>query len=420
MAATAATGVASAPMTDSRSPLRPSALLGALLGVLAASGCSSPAPTSAPAPSPPPADAAVAVAPSCAASARTEVTFDVDPQGPDGQIHAYAVQAADGFFVVYNRPSATGKGNFEVFATRLSCAGDVQVPPTKVSDSADNEIDPSAVWDGARLVVVWSADTGKTPANLELRTRTLGLDGVPLGPVQRLGLTRAGRPHTGNAWMPSLAVGTTGGAWLVGAWGHDDAPAFQVFAQRLQATGAPSGEGLDLALDASVTQSAPSVSVDAAGRRWVAWAQEPNVGAAGPSAWVAGEGGKAEELVVAGGVPTIASGASGTWLAARGAVVELGVGRKVTLPANLSQPAIAVDAGGAVVVAYTAAAARSPLAAVRVTSAGEVRTPVDLGVADAAAYPLHLEPVGDKLSLLAFQVGAGAKLRAKARLLRVE
>jgi hypothetical protein len=45
---------------------------------------------------------------------------------------------------------------------------------------------------------------------------------------------------------------------------------------------------------------------------------------------------------------------------------------------------------------------------------------VELGVGDAAAYPLHLEPVADKLFVLAFQVGAGSKIRAKARLLRVE
>jgi hypothetical protein len=401
--------------------LRSWSCVAAVVGALSAAACSDA--TSPVAPPPPvatPEDAAAA--PTCASTARTDAAFDVDPGGPDGQIHAYAVRAAEGFFVVYNRPSASGKGNFEVFVTRLSCAGDVLVPPTKVSDSADNEIDPSAVWDGQRLLVVWSADTGKAPANLELRARALGLDGKAEGPVRRLSLTRAGRPHSGNAWMPALGVGASG-AWLAGAWGHDDAPAFQVFAQRLDASGAPSGEAVDLALNAAVTQSAPSVAIDASGRRWVAWAEEPNqvdAGAAGASAWVSPEGGRGEELVAGGGAPSLASGASGTWLAARGAVVELGSRRRATLPANLSQPAIAVDAAGAAVVAYTGAASRVPLAVVRVTSSGAPTAPVELGVADAAPYPLHLEPVADKLFLLAFQVGAGSKIRAKARLLRVE
>ncbi|HQY65081.1 MAG: hypothetical protein IPF92_21795 [Myxococcales bacterium] len=386
----------------------------ALAVALSAVACSEATPPVAPSPL-----AAPDVALTCASSARTDAAFDVDPAGPDGQIHAYAVRAGEGMFVVYNRPSASGKGNFEVYVTRLSCAGDVLVPPTKVSDSADNEIDPAAAWDGQRLLVVWSADTGKAPANLELRARALGLDGKAEGPVRTLSLSRAGRPHSGNVWMPALGAGQAG-PWLAGAWGHDAAPAFQVFAQRLDASGAPSGEAMDLALNAAVTQSAPSVAVDASGRRWVAWAEEPNAGAAAPSAWVAAEGSRGEEVIAGGGAPSLASGASGTWLAARGAVLELGARQRATLPANLSQPALAVDAAGAVVVAYTGAAGRVPLAVVRVTSGGAVSAPAELGVADAAPYPLHLEPVADGLFLLAFQVGAGSKIRAKARLLRVE
>jgi hypothetical protein len=357
---------------------------------------------------------------SCVGSATLDTTFDVDPEGPDGQVHAYVEPTEDGFFVVYNRPSPSGKkGNFAVYVARFGCDGKPVFAPTAVSDGMDNEIDPSCVWDGSRLVVVWSADTGKSPSNLELRTRVVGGDGKALGAITTLGLSRQGKPNTGNAWMPNVARGSSG-VWLTGAWGVEGAPAFQVLAQALDEKGATKGEAIDVAFNAKVTQSQPVVAVDAAGKRWVAWAEEPNEGQSVASAWVRGESGEAREVVPGGGNPSIASGPSGTWVAAKGAAVDLGTGKTVALPASLSQPAIAADDDGALVVGYGGATARAALRAVRIGRDGAAQGERDLGASQAAAYPLRLATVGRGLFVLAYQEGAGAAIRAKARFVSAE
>jgi hypothetical protein len=357
---------------------------------------------------------------SCVGSATLDTAFDVDPEGPDGQVHAYAEPTSDGFFVVYNRPHPSGKkGNFAVYVARFSCDGKPVFAPTAVSEGQDNEIDPSAVWDGSRLTIVWSADTGKSPSNLELRTRVVGGDGKPLGAITTLGLSRQGKPNTGNAWMPHIARGPNK-VWLTGAWGVEGAQAFQVLAQELDERGATKGDALDVAFEPKVTQSQPVVAVDTAGKRWIGWAQEPNEGSQVAAAWVRGEGGEAREVVPGGGNPSIASGASGTWLAAKGAAVELGTGKSTALPASLSQPAIAADEDGALVVGYGAASARAALRAVRIGRDGAARDARDLGAPQAAAYPLRLATVGPGLFLLAYQEGAGAAIRAKARFVTAE
>jgi hypothetical protein len=349
-----------------------------------------------------------------------EAPVEIDPSGPDGQIHAYAVPTGDGFFVVYNRPAeGSTSPSFAVYATKLGCDGKVLVPPVRVSEGDDNQIDPSAAWDGKSLFVVWSADTGKSPVNLELRSRTLDAAGKPLSAVATASLLRKGKPNVGNAWMPELVSGE-GGSWLVGAWGHDDAPAFQAFVQKLDPQGALVGEAEDVALSPAATQSSPAVAVDAQKRTILAWAEEPNQGDEPPSTWVREGTSPARKLVTGGGAPSLSTGESGTWLAAKGEVHRLGVETHAKLPATYAQPTVAADRTGAVVLAYTAAQSRAPLRAVRVSAEGALGTEIDLGISSAAAYPLHLARVSDGVFLLAYQEGAGTKLRAKARFLVVK
>ncbi len=360
-------------------------------------------------------DGGTDAAPAVGCTAISETPVEIDPSGPDGQIHAYAVPTADGFFVVYNRPAeGSTSQSFAVYATKLGCDGKVLVPPVRVSEGDDNQIDPSAAWDGKNLVVVWSADTGKSPVNLELRTRSLDATGKPLSGVRTASLSRKGKPNIGNAWMPEVVPGADG-AWLVGAWGHDEAPAFQAFVQKLDAQGALTGEAEDVALSPSTTQSSPAVAIDAQKRTVLAWAEEPNEGNDPPSTWVREGTAAPRKLVEGGGAPSLSSADSGTWLSAKGAVHRLGTETRATLPATYAQPAVAADRTGAVVLAYTAAQSRAPLRALRVSDSGTLGTEIDLGIPSAAAYPLHLARVSDGVFLFAYQEGAGTKLRAKAR-----
>ena len=58
------------------------------------------------------------------------------------------------------------------------------------------------------------------------------------------------------------------------------------------------GDALDVAFEPKVTQSQPVVAVDAAGKRWIAWAQEPNEGSQVAAAWVRGDATRLTQLVI--------------------------------------------------------------------------------------------------------------------------
>lgn len=364
-----------------------------------------------------------AVASRCAeAAAALDTSFDFDPEGPDGQIHAFGVMVSDGAWIVYNRPGEAGA--FDVYATKISCAGVPVVAPVRLSQSNDNEIDPTAAWDESaqRLLVVWSADqSGKTP-NLELRSRLVSASGEPVGDVHSLALQRKGSPVGGNVWMPQLAKSPSGFG-LVGTWGHDDAPGFQAFVQALDADGALIGDGEDVGLDPASSHDAPVIAFAADGTRLLAYSTVTNDS---PSAqpydvWMKIGDAAPALRATAGGHATLAVGASGAWIAAQDAAGKIDAPSLQTNK-SLYQPAIAASDTGAALVAYTKAANKSPLRAHRLDAQGAlVGAGIDLSVG-AAAYPIHLEAVpgssdGD-LFFVAFQEGAGQTIRGKARFFR--
>lgn len=352
------------------------------------------------------------------AKAPPEAPFDVDPEGPDTQIHAYGVVAKDGVWIAYDRPKANG--GFDVYVTKLGCDGKALVAPVRVSESEDNELDPAIVWDGEKLLVAWSADmSGKTP-NLEIRLRTLSATGEPLGPVTSYAPQRKGAPLVGNVWMPALAKAPSGYA-LVGTWGHDDAPGFQAFAQALDPSGKPIGDGQDLDLAPAQSQDAPSVVYDPAGQRIVAYGSIANDSPNSqiPDILVAtGDDATKSTLVAQGGRASASVGAGGVWVAYQNGFTKLGSGKLVARK-GLLQPAIAAADVGAAFVAYTQAANKSALEAYRVGDDGAFVGAVGSGglqvSAGAAAYPLHFEHVGGDVFFVAYQEGAGQQIRAKAR-----
>lgn len=354
-------------------------------------------------------------------SAAIATPFDVDPEGPDTQIHAYGVVAEDGVWVAYNRPKPGG--NFDVYVTKLGCDGKTVVAPVRVSDSVDNEIDAALSWDGEKLLVAWSADmsaSGKNP-NLETRLRLLSAAGEPLGPVVAFAPRRKGAPLVGNVWMPALAKAPSGYT-LVGTWGHDEAPGFQAYAQALDEGGAPVGEGTDLDLAPERSQDAPSVVHDAQGSRVVVYASIANDSpdAQVPDIFVAaGEPPTKATLVEGGGRAIASNGPSGVWIAYQNGVTLLGSG-KLTTRKGLLQPAIAAADVGAGVVAYSQAANKSPLKAYRVGADGALVGTTGLEISTgAAAYPLHLEYVGGDVFFVAYQEGSGQQIRAKARFVTI-
>jgi hypothetical protein len=70
-----------------------------------------------------------------------------------------------------------------------------------------------------------------------------------------------------------------GGAFAVaGARGIESVGRFQVFVQRLDGTGAPTQDTIDVGREAEVTQQTPAMGADGAGALYPSWLRTPDVG----------------------------------------------------------------------------------------------------------------------------------------------
>lgn len=203
-------------------------------------------------------DVAQDAAPSCADLAPLDSTFELDPDGPTTQIHVDAAFDGDGIWFAYN---TVGDDSFDVWITRIDCAGTTTVAPTRLDTvEGPNVIEPQLAVRDDGLLVVWQSDDGVSEFNLDLVGRTASLDGTPDGDAEwTYELRRDGAAQAGNAWMPAVAA-TDDGYVLVAAWGHDEATAFQTFVQELDPDGQPVGDAEDVEFVPAVSQVYPDVA----------------------------------------------------------------------------------------------------------------------------------------------------------------
>ncbi len=201
----------------------------------------------------------------------TGETWEVDPFGPDGQIHPALAADGDGVWVAYNRVTP-GLSTFDVFVTRVACDGRATVLPFEVSaDETFSDTDPSIAVGPDAVLVTWTNDVSDADPNLVARYRLLDRAGEPLGAPRALVTQRAGGDFGGGQWMVQAAA-TDNGFVIVGARGVDDRSAFQFFAQRLDGSGAPVGPTASAERD-MLQQLDPDVAVAADGTIIVAWGE---------------------------------------------------------------------------------------------------------------------------------------------------
>lgn len=232
---------------------------------------------------------------------------EIDPAGPDTQIHSEVAFDGSRLWFAWNRPN--DDATFDVWGSIVGCDGAGIREPTPVSDSRDNEIDPTLAFAGGRALVAW---TGSAGGGLDIRARVLDADGAPATAVAAFAGTRGGAPVTGNATLPALA--TTGDAFvLAGSWGHPDAPAFQAFVATLDVDGQPIGDADDVELDRDHGQTYVDVAVVGEAPR-VVW-QEDRVDTATASAWLGAPGEAPSLLGEPGYRPAVVADAAGVWAA---------------------------------------------------------------------------------------------------------
>ena len=389
-----------------------------LLLVLAA--CSSSTPAGSPAPAPP--DDAGADAPAIACDVYPATPFALDAAGPDGQIHSIGAAGGDRVFVAYNRPKASAK-TFDVFLTALKCDGTPAFEPVRVSEDDENDVDPSIAVQAESVLVSWAGDASGHDPNLHLRTRLFDRQGgargaarVFTGPHKSLANTK------GNIWEGSVAPLGDGFA-LAGAWGVDEAPAFQTFVSRLDAKGSPVGDALDLGFDAGTTQTLVDVASSGT-TAWAAWLVEPNTSdgrsVATASFGTSGAVTRGPTLVDATS-PTMATLGSAAWVSAQRGASDVVLqrldtpGAPIVLAGKGALAALALSANGGAFASYRNAGAGRTIVVTRFDGGGAVVAESDLGLADAAPYPLRLVRMADDVYFLAYQRGKASALRAMGR-----
>lgn len=216
------------------------------------------------------ADAAVPDPP-CVTPLVTGQAFEIDPAGPNTQIHVEAAFDGESVWIVYNLPD--GAGYFDVHATRLNCDGTHRVAPFRVNTTDYNDVDPTlAVGDG-HMYAAWQSDTGLFPDNMELLVRTFLVDGTPVMVEDRiLDTWRNGVLETGNHWLPVLGALPSGFA-VAGSRAVEDASGFQVFVQRLDADGSMAEESFDASFAPLASQTFPTLAAMADGTLYLAYGQ---------------------------------------------------------------------------------------------------------------------------------------------------
>jgi hypothetical protein len=208
----------------------------------------------------------------CPADSLVEGAFRVDPGDLLSQIHPAAAWDGEAVWVAYALPQPSS-ANFDLWATRISTAGEALVAPLQLDGGVGwNETYPRLAVSDGRAVVAWQADDGTGVDNMHLMLRALDVDGGGLdASPSELEPTVGGVAQTGNAWMPTLAADPSGGFALGGAFALDDVGTFQAARQRLDPQGRPEGDAVVPLLDGAQSHYYPSVAVGPQGQRLLAW-----------------------------------------------------------------------------------------------------------------------------------------------------
>jgi hypothetical protein len=341
---------------------------------------------------------------------------EVDPAGPDTQIHAVSLVADDGLWVAYN---LVDSGNyFDVWLVKLACDGSPQVGPLQVTDTPTSELDPVLAWSSDRLLVAWSADDTVGPDNLDIGMRLYDADGQPLSDPFLFEGTRAGTPVTGNATLPAV-VGVNEGFLLGGSWGHDDSPAFQAFAVPLDLDGQPLDDAIDGQVDDTYGQLYADVAVDEAGAAHLVWQEDSAVSTA-PTV-VGGGLGSPGLLADPGARPKLAVGPLGVWLAYDTDLGEVvaqapdGTQARLTSSDVLHSPSmVGVDDGVVVVAMEAIGGIDNRLRMWRIDTDGDVVAQTTLSTSSAVSvYGTDLTRLDDTHFAVAYQDGSNPDFRAK-------
>lgn len=203
-----------------------------------------------------------------------DVAFEVDPSGPDTQIHGAAVFDGEAVWVAYNRPDGV-TGGFDVWAARLECDGTHRLAPFQANTTpGGNDIDPALAMSDGNVYMVWTSDNGTGINNMDIFYRTFTLDGTAVMAEDRiLETTYNGQDVPYNAMCPAVTSAGVGHFVVGGCRGLPEMNNFQIFAQRIEPDGTLIGEALNGRVDGDISQVYPSLAMLEDGSFYLAWTE---------------------------------------------------------------------------------------------------------------------------------------------------
>jgi len=212
--------------------------------------------------------------------------FDLlDPADPEGvRVQPTVAVGGDGRALVAwtgtGPPAGTGEPDHElgIWAQMIAFGGNPLGTPSRVSATGvGTQNEPSAcALAGGGFALAWSASASEPDPDgttMQIRTRLLDADGVPLGASDSRLMTALGGAH----WLASITCLAAddpvapGGFAVAGVRPDTQGPSFRVFVQRFDAAGAPAGDAWDVSESSDGGQAFPAVAAGPAGQIFVAW-----------------------------------------------------------------------------------------------------------------------------------------------------
>jgi hypothetical protein len=196
----------------------------------------------------------------CTTPVVLDTDFELDPAGPDTQIHVQSRFDGEAVWLVYNLPNT--EGFFDVYGARLNCDGTPRFASTKLNTAeGGNSVDPGVAVAGQDVFVVWGRDNNQGVDNMDAFYRSFTVDGTPLmAEDQSLETTYDGTPVAGNVMFPTVTPHVAGSFVVAGSRALEETSTFQVFVQEVSAEGALISEARNGSFEPGVTQLYPSVA----------------------------------------------------------------------------------------------------------------------------------------------------------------
>lgn len=269
--------------------------------------------------------------------------FRVNTTTASAQGDPSVAMAADGtFVVVWQSYRQLGPGAFDadIYAQRYNAAGvalggEFHVNATTAGDQSTPSVAVAA--DGA-FVVAWSSG-GQDGSGFGVYAQRYDAAGAALGDEFRINTTT-----TGNQSIQSVAM-APGGAFVVAWQSETSSTEADVFAQRYSAAGEPQGPEFRVNTHTPNFQGDPAVAMALDGAFVVAWTSTVDTGSGLPGQDGSGSGVYAQRYSAAG----VAQGP------------EFRV--NTYTESNQGRPSVAMDSGGAFVVAWESQIQFTPISA---------------------------------------------------------